>query len=73
MDWLFCSECTYLIILTLAQLLEKYRNPFGTMQGGMIATAVDNTIGPLRDVVAPPNVTRTLEMRYSHPVNSEME
>jgi hypothetical protein len=43
------------------------------MQGGMIATAVDNTIGPLRDVVAPPNVTRTLEMRNSHPVNSEME
>jgi len=34
------------------------------MQGGMIAAAVDNTIGPLSFLVAAPNVTRRLEMKY---------
>jgi acyl-coenzyme A thioesterase PaaI-like protein len=42
------------------------------MQGGMLAAAVDNTLGPLSVVVAPINVTRTLEMKYSRPVMPEM-
>jgi hypothetical protein len=42
------------------------------MQGGMIAAAVDNTLGPLSVMVAPVNVTRTLEMKYSQPVMPEM-
>jgi acyl-coenzyme A thioesterase PaaI-like protein len=54
-------------------ILESYRNPYGAMQGGMIAAAVDNTLGPLSVLVAPPNVTRTLEMKYSRPVRPEME
>lgn len=54
-------------------ILEGYSNPYGTMQGGMIAAAVDNTLGPLSVIVAPPNVTRTLEMKYSKPVKPEME
>ena len=54
-------------------ILEKYRNPYGSMQGGMIAAAVDNTLGPLSMVVAPVNVTRTLEMKYSQPVMPEMK
>ena len=53
-------------------VLESYRNPYGTMQGGMLAAAVDNTIGPLSVAVAPPNVTRTLEMKYSQAVRPEM-
>jgi acyl-coenzyme A thioesterase PaaI-like protein len=53
-------------------ILESYSNPYGTMQGGMIAAAVDNTLGPLSVVIAPPNVTRTLEMKYSKPVRPEM-
>ncbi len=53
-------------------VLESYQNPYQTMQGGMLATAVDNTIGPLSVLVAPPNVTRTLEMKYSRPVTMEM-
>lgn len=53
-------------------VLASYRNPYGLMQGGMLAAAVDNTLGPLSVLVAPPNVTRTLEMKYSHPASPEM-
>lgn len=53
-------------------ILESYRNPYGTMQGGMIAAAVDNTLGPLSVIIAPPNVTRRLEIKYSKPVRLEM-
>jgi acyl-coenzyme A thioesterase PaaI-like protein len=48
-------------------VLAHYLNPYGTMQGGMIAAAVDNTLGPLSVLVAPPNVTRRLEITYSRP------
>lgn len=47
---------------------ERYQNPLGFMQGGIIAAAVDNTIGPLSYLVAPPSVTRTLTMTYRRPV-----
>lgn len=50
-----------------------YLNPYGTMQGGMIAAAVDNTIGPLSVLVAPPNVTRRLEMKYSRAATPSMD
>jgi len=53
-------------------VLESYLNPYHTMQGGMIAAAVDNTLGPLSVLVAPPNVTRQLEMTYSRPVTFDM-
>ena len=53
-------------------VLASYQNPYRAMQGGMIATAVDNTLGPLSVLVAPPNVTRTLEMKYSRPATLEM-
>jgi acyl-coenzyme A thioesterase PaaI-like protein len=53
-------------------VLEEYQNPYGAMQGGMVAAAVDNTLGPLSVLVAPPNVTRTLEMTYSRAVMPEM-
>jgi acyl-coenzyme A thioesterase PaaI-like protein len=52
---------------------QSYLNPYGTMQGGMVAAAVDNTLGPLSMLVAPPNVTRRLEMTYSRPVALDME
>ena len=54
-------------------VLEDYLNPFGAMQGGMIAAAVDNTLGPLSVLVAPPNVTRRLEMTYSRPITPDLE
>lgn len=53
-------------------ILKRWFNPYHTMQGGMIAAAVDNTLGPLSMLVAPANVTRRLEMKYSHPVTLEM-
>ena len=53
-------------------VLESYCNPYRSMQGGMIAAAVDNTLGPLSVAIAPPNVTRTLEMKYSLPVTPQM-
>ena len=51
---------------------QEFLNPYRTMQGGMIAAAVDNTLGPLSMLVAPPNVTRRLEMKYSRPVRGDM-
>ncbi len=47
---------------------QEYMNPYKIMQGGMIAAAIDNTIGPLSMVVAKANITRHLEIKYSKPV-----
>ena len=52
---------------------ERYLNPYGSMQGGTLTAAVDNTIGPLSMLVAPPNVTRRLETIYSRPATPDME
>lgn len=46
----------------------RYQNPMGYMQGGMIAAAVDNVIGPLSFMIAPPSVTKTLTMTYLRPI-----
>jgi acyl-coenzyme A thioesterase PaaI-like protein len=53
-------------------VLESYLNPYGTMQGGVMAAAIDNTLGPLSMLVAPPNVTRRLEVTYSQPATLDM-
>ena len=50
-------------------ILQKHLNPFGNMQGGMIAAAVDNAVGPLSMLMAPPNFTRNLEMKYKKAIN----
>lgn len=60
------------MLTTQFPVLESYLNPYGTMQGGMVAAAVDNTLGPLSVLVAPPNVTRKLEMTYSRPATLDM-
>ena len=52
-------------------VLESWLNPYGIMQGGMIAAAIDNTIGPLSALVASANVTRHFELKYSHAVTLE--
>lgn len=46
----------------------RYQNPMGYMQGGMITAAIDNTIGPLSVMVAPPNVTKSIEVKFRRPV-----
>ena len=54
-------------------VLESWLNPYGLMQGGMLAAAIDNTIGPLSALVASANVTRHMELKYSRAVTLEME
>lgn len=50
----------------------EFLNPYRTLQGGMLAAAIDNTLGPLSMLVAPANVTRRIEITYSRPVTPEM-
>ena len=46
----------------------RYQNPMGTMQGGMIVAAIDNTIGPLSFLAAPPSATTQLNTTYIRPI-----
>ena len=39
----------------------------------MIAAAVDNAVGPLSMLIAPPNFTRNLEMKYKKAINSDLD
>jgi uncharacterized protein (TIGR00369 family) len=52
---------------------ERYRNPLGAMQGGMIVAAVDNVFGPLSYLVAPPSLTQQLNTAYIRAVGPELE
>ncbi len=52
--------------------LEQHQNPMGHMQGGMIAAAVDNVIGPLSYLVAPPSATSQLAVTYLAPVTPDL-
>lgn len=54
-------------------VLERYQNPMGMMQGGVMAAAVDNVIGPLSYLVAPPSVTAQLAMTYLAPATPDLE
>ena len=52
---------------------ERYANPMGFMQGGMIAAAIDNALGPLSFLVAPPSVTTQLNTSFVRPVTPRDE
>jgi len=52
---------------------QGYLNPYGSVQGGILAGIADNVIGPLSMLIAPPNVTRRFEIKYSRPVLPETE
>lgn len=65
-------ELTDNFIKTRFPVKERYQNPFGYMQGGMVVAAMDNTIGPLSFTVAPPNVTTQLNISYIRPVTPDM-
>ena len=60
-------------LTTRFPVLDTHLNPYGSMQGGMVAAAVDNTLGPLSMLLAPPNVTRRLEIKYSRPVTLDLQ
>jgi len=51
---------------------EKFFNPYHTLQGGIVAAAADNTLGPLSVLVAPPNMTRRMEITYARPVTADV-
>ncbi len=53
--------------------LEQHQNPMGHMQGGMIAAAVDNVVGPLSYLVAPPSATAQMAVTYLAPVTPDFE
>ena len=53
-------------------VLSEHLNPYGCMQGGIIAAAIDNTIGPLSLLVSPPNFTRYLTVKYGKVVSQEL-
>jgi acyl-coenzyme A thioesterase PaaI-like protein len=52
---------------------ENSLNPFGSMQGGMIAAAVDNAIGPLSMIAGPVNFTRNMELKFRKQVRKTYE
>lgn len=54
-------------------VLEYWLNPYQTMQGGFINAAIDNAVGPLSLLVAPVNMTRTMETKFlkSIPLDTE--
>lgn len=52
---------------------ESTLNPFGSMQGGIIAAAVDNAVGPLSMLVGPINFTRDMSLKYRKPVSKDYE
>jgi len=49
---------------------ERYMNPFGFMQGGIVVAAIDNTVAPLSYVLAPPNVTKEITTIFKRPIKS---
>ena len=53
-------------------VLDIHLNPYGAMQGGIISAAIDNTIGPLSLLVAPPNFTRYMTVKYSRMVTPNL-
>ncbi|MDH5464078.1 MAG: PaaI family thioesterase [Thiovulaceae bacterium] len=52
---------------------EAFQNPYGSMQGGMIATAIDNTIGPISMFHKNPNVTQRLEIDYKKMITPDLD
>jgi acyl-coenzyme A thioesterase PaaI-like protein len=59
------------ILLARFPVLPEQLNPYGSMQGGIIAAAIDNTLGPLSMLVAPPSFTRRLEIKYRKSVSPD--
>lgn len=56
------------VLVARFPVLDRYQNPLGTMQGGILVALVDNTLGPLSYLAAPPSVTTQLNTTYIRPV-----
>ncbi len=64
------KEMSLVVQIPLSPL---WLNPYGTMQGGLIEAAIDNTVGPLSLLVAPMNMTRSIETKFIKAVTLESE
>jgi len=49
-------------------VLERYHNPMGHVQGGIVAAMIDNAVGPLSYLVAPPSATTQMTVSYLAPL-----
>lgn len=54
-------------------ILKEFLNPYGTFQGGLILGAIDNAVGPLSMMIAPPNVTRDITSKLLKPITMDLE
>ncbi len=54
-------------------VLKQWTNAYGTMQGGMIDAAIDNASGPLSLLVAPANMTRTIETKLIKAITMDVD
>jgi len=61
------------MLITKLPLLTQWLNPYGTMQGGMIDGAIDNAVGPLSMLLAPANMTRTIETKLIKVITVDVE
>ena len=48
--------------------MERYMNPFGFMQGGILVAAMDNTISPFSYASGPPSITKEITTEFKRPV-----
>jgi uncharacterized protein (TIGR00369 family) len=64
-------EVTDTSMTTRYPVKPDYQNPFGYMQGGILAAVIDNTIGPLSFLIAPPSVTTHFNISYVRPVGED--
>jgi len=46
----------------------RFQNPAGFLQGGIIVACIDNAVGPLSYLVAPPSLTSQLDTTFLRPV-----
>jgi len=54
-------------------VLHTWLNPYGTMQGGMIIAAMDNALGSLSMLVAPLNMTRSIDSKLKKAITMDLE
>jgi len=61
------------ILTTKIPVLKSWLNPYSTMQGGMIIAAIDNALGPLSLLIAPKNMTRSIESKLIRAITMDVE
>ena len=60
-------------LTVLMPVLERYGNPMRHVQGGIVAAMIDNAIGPLSYLVAPPSATTQMTVSYLAPLLPGLE